>query len=87
MNENNPKPQDTPIDDTPPPMDAFEREWTALLAERDLDLVRTEDTFVKNVLDRHEQGTNWPAVVGRIGFGRAQLAAAAALVIAALVGW
>ncbi len=87
MNENKPKPQDAPNDGAPPPMDAFEREWTALLAEREPDLVRGEDAFVKDVLDRHEQAANRPAVIRRIGIGRAQLAAAAALVIAALVGW
>lgn len=70
------------------PQDDFERQWTALLAEREPDLPRTEDAFVQGVLDRHAAETQGcPAIVGRVGFGTLPFAAAAALLIAALIGW
>ncbi len=82
MNKHNPVTHDDPA-----PLDAFEKEWTALLAEREPDLMRSEDAFVQGVLARHMNEQARPAVVGRIGFGAVSYAAAAALLLTALVGW
>jgi len=81
MNDTN-----TPQDDLAP-LDDFEQQWIGKLAEREPDLVRTEDAFVQSVLDRQVQSQAGPAVIGRIGSSLLPYAAAAAVVIAAVVGW
>lgn len=81
MNDNN-----TPQDDLAP-LDEFEQQWIDTLAEREPDLLRSEDAFVQSVLDRQAQSQAGPAVIGRIGSALLPFAAAAAVAIAAVVGW
>ena len=81
MNDDN-----TPQDELAP-LDDFEQHWIDKLAEREPDLVRSEDAFVQSVLDRQAQSQAAPAVIGRIGAALLPYAAAAAIMVAAVVGW
>ena len=62
------------------PLDAFEKQWTALLADESH--VDGDPAFVQAVLDRYEKAQR-PAVIARIGWG---VAAAAAVGLAAVIG-
>jgi hypothetical protein len=73
--------------DALPPLDDFERAWTSKLSEPDAELSRSSEAFVQGVLDRHDAEVNRPAIAGRIGSAPLPFAAAAAVLIAALVGW
>lgn len=84
--ENEPNPNPNPTGE-PEPMDAFDRAWIETLAEPEPDLKRSEQPFVQAVMQRYDRGVHRPApVAGRIGFGSLQFAAAAAVLLAALVG-
>lgn len=82
MNQQKPHPSDDLQ-----PLDAFERDWIDQLAAPEQDLTQRSDDFVQAVMDRHHAQQNPPSIAGRIGFGSMPYAAAAALLIAALVGW
>lgn len=75
-------------DDALVPLDAFEQQWVDQLAQREPDLVQTEGAFVQSVM-RAEAGAlgQAPAVIGRIGKAVLPFAVAAALLLAAFVGW
>lgn len=68
-----------------PPLDADEQQWAQLLGSADRDLLQDGDAFVAGVMDRldRERGR---AVLARIG-GWRPVAAAAAVVLAGLIGW
>ncbi|MFN3165910.1 MAG: hypothetical protein ACE37H_02480 [Phycisphaeraceae bacterium] len=70
-----------------PPLDDFERVWTGQLSEPDAEWSRSAEVFVQGVLDRRDADAQRPAIVGRLGFGAASFAAAAAVLIAAVIGW
>lgn len=84
MTEKNPTPQDATQDDLAP-LDSFEQQWVDQLAQREPDLVRSEEAFVQSVM--HHQKQAGPAVIGRIGQAALPYAIAAALLLAAFVGW
>lgn len=72
------------------PLDAFEQQWVDQLAQRAPDLVQTEDAFVQSVMQQAEAASavgSSPAVLARIGGTALPYAAAAALLLAAYVGW
>lgn len=71
------------------PLDEQEMQWIALLNQRDADLLSDADGFVDGVMDRLERERG-AAVLARIGqplTGWKPMAAAAAVVLAGLVGW
>jgi len=71
-----------------PPLDAFEQQWVDQLAQHEPDLKQTEDAFVQSVMQAQAaSATASSAVVGRIGFTLLPYAAAAAVLLAAFVGW
>lgn len=72
-----------PTHDTPAPLDAFEERWVSALREPDADLAQSGPAFARGVMDRW-QPTPKRSVLARIGWE--PLAAAAALLLAALVG-
>lgn len=77
-------------DDELAPLDAFEQQWVDQLAQRETDLVQTEDTFVQSVMQQAEVASaagQTPAVIARIGKSLLPYAIAAALLLAAFVGW
>lgn len=89
-NNNQPGPDQKP--------DAFEQQWIDRLAERESDLIQSGDAFVQRVMQRanlaaaHESvpthaARRAPAALGRIAPQLATYAAAAALLLAALIGW
>lgn len=82
MNDTNRPPHDDLA-----PLDEFELQWVDKLAQREPDLSRSEDAFVQAVLQRHTQSPHQPAVISRIGPRAMTYAAAAALLLAAVVGW
>lgn len=82
MNDNNPTPKDEPT-----PLDSFEQQWVDQLAQRDPDLLQSEDAFVQSVMRANAEANGAPAVLGRIGFSALPYAVAAALLLAAFVGW
>lgn len=88
-NTTEPTPEPTP--DELGPLDAFERAWVGKLAEPEPELSRSAESFVQGVLDKHGAAQQRPAIIGRIGdrigAGPVPYAAAAAVLIAALVGW
>jgi len=69
------------------PLDDFERQWVDQLAHRDPDLPQTEDAFVQSVLQSESASAAGSPTVGRIGFSVLPFAAAAAILLAAFVGW
>lgn len=70
-----------------PPLDDFERTWVGQLSEPDVEVSRSAKAFVQGVLDQHDAEAQRPAIVGRIGVGPLPFAAAAAVLIAAVIGW
>ena len=87
MNANNPQHDH---DEALTPLDDFEQQWVDQLAHRDPDLVQTEDAFVQSVMQQSEAAiaAGSPAtVIGRIGKAILPYAIAAALLLAAFVGW
>lgn len=70
-----------------PPLDDFEQQWVEQLAQREADLVQSENDFVQSVMQKQAEVHAGPAVIGRIGFTFLPYAAAAAILIAAFVGW
>lgn len=84
MNENNPQHDH---DEALAPLDAFEQQWVDQLAQREPDLAQTEDAFVQRVMQTEAASAAGSAVIGRIGFTLLPYAIAAALLLAAFVGW
>lgn len=72
------------------PLDAFEQQWVDQLAQREPDLVLTEEAFVQSVIQQAEAASavgSSSTVLARIGGTALPYAAAAALLLAAYVGW
>lgn len=89
MNDTNPThPENSPQDDLAP-LDDFEQQWVDQLAQREPDLVQSEDAFVQSVMQAEATSlaSDVPAVIGRIGTVALPYAIAAALLLAAFVGW
>jgi hypothetical protein len=86
MNDNNPTPELTP-DEELAPLDPFEQQWVDQLAQREPDLVQSEDAFVRTVMNKHAQPPAGPAVIGRIGQAVLPYAVAAAVLLVGFVGW
>ena len=89
MNDSNPTPQPTPQDDLAP-LDDFEQQWVDQLAQREPDLVQSEEAFVQAVMQQAEVASaagSIPTIIGRIGTAALPYAIAAALLLAAFVGW
>lgn len=87
MNETNPQPE---REDELAPLDDFEQQWVDQLAQRETDLVQTEGAFVQSVMQQAEVASaagRTPAVIARIGQAALPYAVAAALLLAAFVGW
>ncbi|MEM9346170.1 MAG: hypothetical protein AAGB26_06100 [Planctomycetota bacterium] len=82
MNETNHNPEDELA-----PLDSFEQQWIDQLAQREPELVQSEDAFVQSVMRANAEAHGAPAVLGRIGFSVLPYAVAAALLLAAFVGW
>lgn len=73
------------FEDELPPLDADEQQWVRLLGSADRDLLQDGDAFVAGVMDRLDR-EHGRAVLARIG-GWRPVAAAAAVVLAGLIGW
>ena len=87
MNQTNPQPEH---DEDLAPLDAFEQQWVDQLAQREPDLVQSEDAFVESVMRQAEapsSAVSPPAVLARIGTAALPYAIAAAVLLAGVVGW
>lgn len=76
--------------DAPAPLDVFEQQWADQLAQREPDLVQSEEAFVQAVMQQAKpcaKAMHAPAVIGRIGKTALPYAVAAALLFAAFIGW
>lgn len=84
MNETNFK-----SEDELPELDAFEQQWVDQLAQREPDLVQTEEAFVQSVMHKSETASTagQPAVIARIGAAVLPYAVAAAVLLAGFLGW
>lgn len=72
-----------------PELDAFEQQWVDQLANREPDLVQTEEAFVQSVMNKAEAASaaGRPAVIARIGAAVLPYAVAAAVLLAGFAGW
>lgn len=82
MNEHNPQSEELA------PLDAFEQQWVDQLAQREPDLVQTEDAFVQSVMQAEAaSAAGSPAVLARIGRAILPYAVAAAVLLVGYVGF
>lgn len=85
MNKSNPQPTEEPA-----PLDSFEQQWVDQLAQREPDLVQSENAFVRSVMLKAEAASaagKPPAVIERIGRVVLPYAVAAAVLLAGFVSW
>lgn len=85
MNNTSPHPEEDLA-----PLDAFEQQWVDQLTPPEPDLVQTQDAFVQAVMQqvKADSSAGRPsAVLARIGKAVLPYAIAAALLLAAFVGW
>lgn len=89
MNETSPQP-DRATDVELAPLDAFEQQWVDHLAQRDPDLVQSEQAFVQSIMQQAEVASaagSVDTILARIGRTALPFAIAAALSLAAWVGY
>ena len=83
-NNNNTSPT---VEDEHAPLDSFEQEWIDALNRPDPELSRSGEDFVARVMQAHAEPGRSASVIGRIQPRRLPLAVAAALAMAAYLGW